>query len=273
MIKQYSSAGDRIVHLVLTANPKRPETEKARARIAEIAAAMGFSYTLYNGEETDVPPNTDAFVVIGGDGSLIRVAHVTCKRGLPLIGVHCGRVGFLTELNESEIEMALSRLRAGDYAVSTRVMLDVRVNNGEPVPCLNDVLVFKHSFSGVTQLDFSVDANPVGTLFGDGVVVATPTGATGYSLSAGGPIVADGLDAMLITPICPHTLHIRPIVASINSTITIRLSEACFVAADGDRIAELKKGDLVTVTRSSYVTKILTFGDRNPFRLISEKLS
>ena len=110
-------------------------------------------------------------------------------------------------------------------------------------------------------------------MFGDGIVVATPTGATAYSLSAGGPIVANGLDAMIVTPICPHTLHFRPIVASMDATIRIRSSERSFVATDGDRIAELESGDSVSITKSSYVTKLLTFGDRNPFRLISEKLS
>lgn len=272
MIKHYSSAGEHIVQLVLTANPKRPETEKARVRIAKIADSMGFSYTFHDGEDSGIPIDADAFVVIGGDGSLIRVAHTACRYDIPIIGVHCGRVGFLTELNEEEIGPALSRFREGDYSVSLRSMLDLKVNDGEPVPCLNDVLVYKHSFSGVTQLDISINHDTVGTFFGDGIVVATPTGATGYSLSAGGPVAASGLEAMIITPICPHTLHFRPIVAPIDATVTIRSSEKSFVAGDGDRVAELDPGDTVTVAKSPCTTRILTFGDRNPFRLISEKL-
>ena len=133
--------------------------------------------------------------------------------------------------------------------------------------------MFKSSFSGVAQLDFAIDGNRVGALFGDGIVVATPTGATGYSLSAGGPIVANGLDAMLITPICPHTLHIRPVVASMDSVVEISVSDNCFVASDGDEIAKLQKGDVLSITRSCDTTRILSFTDRNPFRLIAEKLT
>lgn len=261
------------MHLVLASNPKRPDTEEARARIAKVADSMGFSCSLYDGDMAKISPKADAFIVIGGDGSLIRVAHAACRADVPIIGIHCGRVGFLTEFRESDIENVLTRFRIGDYAISARSMLDVRVNKETPVPCLNDILVYKHSFSGVTELAVAIDENSVGTLFGDGIVVATPTGATGYSLSAGGPIVANGLDAMLITPICPHTLHIRPIVASMDSVFSVRTFEKSFVAADGDIIAELKTGDLVTVTRSAYITKLVTFGNRNTFNLISEKLS
>lgn len=259
------------MHLVLTANPKRPDTLTARDRIASTAEKAGFQCTYYDGEAT-LPLNADYMLVIGGDGSLIRAAHVASRCSIPLIGVHCGRVGFLTELTETDLPMALRALQDGMFTITDRSMIAVSVNNGEAVSCLNDVLVYKHSFSGVTQLDFAVDNNSVGTLFGDGIVIATPTGATGYSLSAGGPIVADGLDAMLVTPICPHTLHIRPIVASMDSIVTIRVSDNCFVAADGDHIAELQKGDTVCITRSPFTTKLLTFGDRNPFRLITEKL-
>lgn len=260
------------MRLVLTANPKRPETERARVRIARIADSMGFSYVFYNGEENWIPGDADAFVVIGGDGSLIRVAHIACRYDIPIIGVHCGRVGFLTELNEDEIETALKRFQQGDYRISYRTMLDLHVNGEKLGTCLNDVLVYKHSFSGVTQLEISIDHDAVGTFFGDGIVIATPTGATGYSLSAGGPVAASGLEAMIITPICPHTLHFRPVVAPISAAVTVHSSEKSFVAADGDRVAELNPGDIVTISKALCKTRILTLGDRNPFRLISEKL-
>ncbi len=261
------------MHLVLTANPNRPDTALVRARISKVAEQHGFTYSLYDDDNPVVPDETDVIIVIGGDGSLIRIAHVACVRNIPMIGVHAGRVGFLTELTEKDVPAALERLKTGDYKVSTRSMLDVRINGGKSYQCLNDILVYKDSFSGVVQMDFSIDEYHAGNMFCDGLIVATPTGATGYSLSAGGPIVADGLEAMLITPICPHTLHIRPIISAMESVVSIRLAEDGFAAADGDRIAKLKKGDIVTVTRSVYSTTILTFGERNPFRLIREKLS
>ena len=260
------------MHLVLASNPKRPETEGVRERVAFMAKKAGFTYSIFDGSEASVPKNSDLFVVLGGAGSFLRVAHIAARLYIPLIGVHCGRVGFLTELTEEDVPEILERIKACDYDICERAMLDVRVDGGEPFTCLNDVLVFKNSFSGVSQLGISVDRCSAGTVFGDGIVVATPTGATGYSLSAGGPIVADGLDAMLITPICPHTLHIRPIVTSLDSVVKLYAYDDCAVAVDGDLVTEMQKGSAVTVTRSQYVTKILTFGDRNPFRLISEKL-
>ena len=261
------------MQLVLIANAQRPETQSTADHVRRMAEQAGVLCTVMDGSESELPNGTDGIVVVGGDGSLIRAAHLACRHDVPLMGVHCGRVGFLTELTEETFPAALNRLLAGDCSETVRSMLDVRINGGEPVPCLNDVLVFKHSFSGVSQLEFAIDGAPVGTLFGDGIVIATPTGATGYSLSAGGPIVANGLDAMLITPICPHTLHIRPIVASMDSTVTVSVSDNCFVASDGDPVAELQKGDMLSVTRSCYTTRILTFEQRNPFRLIAEKLT
>ena len=261
------------MRFVLIANSERAETQKAAGRVQELANRAGVSCRILENDSSTIPQDTDAIVVVGGDGTLIRAAHLACRYDIPMMGVHCGRVGFLTELNEETFPEAVARFRAGDYRESVRSMLDVSINGAEPVPCLNDVLVFKSSFSGVAQLDFSVDADRVGTLFGDGIVIATPTGATGYSLSAGGPILAPGLDAMLITPICPHTLHMRPIAASLDSTIRVSVSDNCFVASDGDEIAKLQKGDVISVTRSRYRTRILTFENRNPFRLIAEKLT
>ena len=261
------------MRLGLIANPKRPETIEARERVFKIAEQMGFRCSASDDTAEILSDDPDVLVVIGGDGSVIRAAHIACRKNIPLLGLHFGRVGFLTELSEETFPDALMRLKTGDYRETVRTMLDVRVNDGEARQCLNDVLVYKHSFSGVTQMYLSVDRNAIGTLFGDGVVIATPTGATGYSLSARGPIVADGLEAMLLTPICPHTLHMRPVVASMDSTIKVTVSDNCFVAADGDMIAKLNRGDVLLVSRSDSVTRILTFTERNPFRLLAEKLS
>ena len=259
------------MQFVLIQNPEREQSVRTAERVRAIAEAKGVTCMLSEGG--GIPAGTDALVVAGGDGTLIRAAHLACRYDIPLMGVHCGRVGFLTELTEDDFAEAVDRMRTGDYTESVRGMLDVSINGAEPVPCLNDVLVFKSSFSGVAQLDFSVNDDRVGTLFGDGLVIATPTGSTGYSLSAGGPILSAGLDAMLITPICPHTLHMRPVVASMNARVTVYISDNCFVASDGDEIAQLKKGDVLTITRSPYRTRILTFEKRNPFRLIAEKLT
>jgi NAD+ kinase len=152
-------------------------------------------------------------------------------------------------------------------------MLSVSVNEQPARNCFNDLLVYKHSFSGVVQISLEINGQQAGDLFGDGLVIATPTGTTGYSLSAGGPILSDGLEAMVVTPICAHTLQFRPVVCSMDSTVTITMDGKGYLAADGDRFRSVVRGDRITVTRSERVTKLMTFKKRNLFRLISEKLT
>ena len=152
-------------------------------------------------------------------------------------------------------------------------MLSVGVNGEATRDCFNDLLVYKRSFSGVVQISLEINGQGTGDLFGDGLVVATSTGTTGYSLSAGGPIVADGLEAMVVTPICAHTLHFRPVVCSMDSSVTITMDGKGYLAADGDRFRAVSKGDCIRVTRSERVTKLMKFQNRNLFYLISEKLT
>jgi NAD+ kinase len=212
-------------------------------------------------------------VAVGGDGNFIRTAHIACERDLGLFGVNCGHVGFLTEWIEDEFPKALEMLKNGDFRVREIPMLSARVNDEAPRDCFNDLLVYKQSFSGVAKIALEIDGQPVGTLNGDGIIVATAVGATGYSLSAGGPIVADGLNAMLLTPICAHTLHFRPVVASVDSVVTMRMDDGGFLASDGDLFCSVKSGDCITVTRSEHCVRLLEFRKRNLFRLISEKLN
>ena len=261
------------MHLVFSANPNRHDTVAAARRMMAQAQQQGFDGTLMMGADDAFPKDAEAIVAVGGDVNFIRTAHLACAHGVPLFGVNCGRVGFLTEQTEATFSDALHSLKTGAYTIVRHTLLACRINDGAPSLCLNDLLIYKHSFSGVVRIDFSVDEHAVGELYGDGLIVATPLGATGYSLSAGGPIVADGLACMTITPICPHTLHIRPIVASMDSTVVLSVSDRGFVAADGDRIAEVGAGDRITITRADAAVSVLTFGKRNVFRLISEKLS
>lgn len=259
------------MHLIIAANPNRSDTMDLGNRLKALAQERGFSVSLHH--DGEIVPQADAIAVVGGDGSLIRMARVAVEHHIPIFGVHAGRVGFLTEVSRDSFAEALARLERGAYQVEQTAMLSCRVNGGDEHLCLNDVLIYKHSFSGVAQMTFFIDQDEVGTLFGDGIVISTPTGATGYSLSAGGPIVASGMDAMLITPICPHTLHIRPIVAAMDSVVRLTVADNGFVAADGERIMTVNKGDEVTVTRAKQTVPLLTFEKRNRFRLISQKLT
>lgn len=261
------------MHLAFAAHAKNAATASACRRLMTEAESQGFSCTLTDGTDLADPAQNTVIVAVGGDGNFIRTAQITCKHGLPLFGVNCGRVGFLTEWTAEAFPDALRMLKDGAYSIEHRSMLSVSVN-GEPVrDCFNDLLVYKHSFSGVVKISLTVDGQETGDLFGDGLVIATSTGATGYSLSAGGPIVFDGLEAMVVTPICAHTLHFRPVVCSMDSTVSITMDGKGCLAADGDRFRAVSRGDVITITRSGRFTDVMTFRNRNLFRLISEKLT
>ena len=260
------------MELLFASNPQRPQTAGVMHRLMEKAAAMG-CFCCVADQARDEQPYGDAMVVIGGDGSLIHNAGWASRSGVPLLGVHSGRVGFLAETDEPHFEDALARLVRGEYLVEHRSMLSCTVNGGEPYHCLNDFLVFKHSFSGVAQIEVLIDGLTAGTVFGDGVVVATPTGATAYSLSAGGPILAVGHEAMVITPICSHTLYMRPVVADMSAVVTMRILDRGVVAADGERVCELKGGDTVSVTRSSRTVGFIRLEQANLYQRIREKLT
>ena len=215
----------------------------------------------------------DLLVVAGGDGTVLRYADCASSREIPVLGVHFGRVGFLSEILFDSFEEALDRLMTGRFGIEERMMLRCTINNDLTVHCLNDILVFKHSFSGTVQIDVTIDGKPVGTVFCDGILAATPTGSTAYSLSAGGPVVAPGLDAILVTSVCSHTLHMRPIVASADSTIEFKVAQNGFVASDGIKVREVQNEDVIRVRRSERKTRFIRFGDTNLFGLIHEKLS
>lgn len=260
------------MHLVFAVHAGKASLAAVCGRLIALAEAEGVSCSLLDRDGSFPQAKDTAIVAVGGDGNFIRTAQIACRRQVPLFGVNCGRIGFLTEWTEDSFPEALRMLKEGAYTVEQRSMLSVSVNDFHQRDCFNDLLVYKHSFSGVMNISLEINGQEAGDLFGDGLVVATSNGATGYSLSAGGPIVADGLEAMLVTPICAHTLHFRPVVCSMDSSVTITMDGRGVLAADGDRFCSVSKGDRITVTRSEQVTKLMTFKKRNLFRLISEKL-
>lgn len=211
-------------------------------------------------------------IVIGGDGSILRYAQEASAAGIPILGVNVGRIGFLAEVASDQIEPMLTALKQKQYRIEKRMMLSCSVNNGEPHHCLNDVLVFKRSFSGVTQLKVSIDGKSLGSCFCDGMIASTPTGSTGYCLSAGGPVLVPEMSAIALTPVCSHTLHFRPTVAGAEAKILFTLEADGIVSLDGVHTTKLSKGDTVSVTGSERVTRFVRFADNNIFQLIADKL-
>ena len=258
-----------------SANPLKEGALQTRDSLLRLTAERGIGHVLITDAAALLqdPHPVDILVVVGGDGSLLRYADAASSLKIPLLGVNLGRIGFLSELSEQAFPDALDRLLEGAYTIERRMMLRCTINEEAPLYCLNDIVVFKRTFSGVTEINIQINGAEVGTVFCDGVIAATPTGSTAYSLSAGGSILADGLDAISVTTVCPHTLHIRPIVTAADADIRFSVADSGIVSVDGMRIHEVHRGDSIRVTGASRTTDFIRFGKSDLFRLIHEKLS
>ena len=260
------------MYLFFAANPKKPATFDARKRLMDAASGYGFLCAELE-ERGSGPEEEGVIIVIGGDGSIIRQVPVALASHMPILGIHYGRVGFLTELTEEGFLSSLPRLKAGDYRLEHRGMLDCQVSAGRVYRCLNDAVLYKLSFSGVTDIDVRIDGKSAWTVSADGVMVSTPTGSTGYNLSAGGPIVPEGLDAMVITPICPHKLHVRPIVVRSDTEVELVEHDDGMAAMDGQRVCRVAKGESLKITGSKESVSFIRFQQMDLYSRIQERLT
>lgn len=223
----------------------------------------------------DVPAASDLVVVLGGDGTLLSVAHHAARAGVPVMGVNLGRLGFLTEIPVSEATLTLDDLLAGDASlISPRWLLEARAA-GAVSYCLNDVVVTKGAVARMIELTIGIDGKEVATLKADGLIVSTPTGSTAYSLSAGGPIVHPLVPAFVLTPICPHTLSFRPLAVPSTSTVSVRLltgGEEVHLTLDGQRGGVLVGNDVIDIRKSPVELQLVTSPRRNYYDLVKEKL-
>lgn len=223
---------------------------------------------------------SDALICFGGDGTILHASKAASKVGIPILGVNIGTVGFMAELESSEISL-LSKLASDDYILDERMMLHVQVfRDGKEVLsdiALNDAVITKGAVARVIQTAIRCDDSEVMNFSGDGVIISTPTGSTAYSLSAGGPIVEPAADSILITPICAHIMYSRGIVVSPNRRIDVsvgRISRRnAFLSVDGGRAFRIVAGDRICITQSPTKTKLLKLKDNSFFDLIKMKLN
>lgn len=217
----------------------------------------------------------DLMMVLGGDGTFLHAFEAALPRDIPMLGVNLGRVGFLSEIQPGRLEEDVELLAAGRYGIESRMLLEVRTASGQAAFALNEV-AFNRSDSSVGVLSLSVSANGgvVDRFSGDGLIVATPTGSTAYSMAAGGPIVAPGMDCMLLTPICPHTLAARPIVISDRQVVTVSIlgdKRRARVIVDGRHV--IAPDDGVTVRRADRNIRFVRLRPHSFFELLRGKLS
>jgi NAD+ kinase len=226
-------------------------------------------------ERAAIAAASDLVIVLGGDGTLLSVAHEAARAGVPVMGVNLGRLGFLTEIPVGEAVPTLERFLAGETdLVSPRWLLEGRTAK-ETSFCLNDLVVTKGAVARMIELAIAIDGRDVATLKADGLIVSTPTGSTAYSLSAGGPILHPRVPAILLTPICPHTLSFRPLAVPASSTVAVRLltgGEEVHLTFDGQRGGAFVRDDVVEVRRAPFELRLVTSPRRGYYDLVKEKL-
>lgn len=221
--------------------------------------------------------DVDVVLTLGGDGTLLRGARMAGPRRVPLVGCNLGRLGFLTTGSLDELEGIVDRTVSGDFQLEERVALDVRVGRGgESYYALNDAVVHKTGFARLITMRVYLGGEEVGQYSGDGIVISTATGSTAYSLSAGGPIMHPSLDALLATPICPHTLAVRPLVIPGDSRVTVEVvtegDEETVVTVDGQVGSRMELGEEVEVQAAEEPLRLVRFAGDDFFNVLRRKL-
>ena len=223
-------------------------------------------------------PGADMLICFGGDGTLLHTAKTATRHGIPVLGVNIGTMGFMAELESGELS-ELARIAADDYTIDNRMMLDVTVHRARDIIfhdlCLNDVAITKGAVARIVHLQVKCDGVQAMECGGDGMIIATPTGSTAYSLSAGGPIVEPDAHSILITPICAHDVASRCIVVSDKRTVSVTMTQNArrnaYLSVDGGRTLRMNMGDVATIRKSNLHTKLVRLKERSFFDVVNMK--
>lgn len=283
--------------VILSPNPYRDHGLKAAQSAKEILENCGVEvavclpFDLDESSRVPVPAGVelktlqdeldgvDVFVCFGGDGTILHAARDASPRGIPILGVNLGSVGFMAELEQNELSL-LTRLPERKYQIERRMMLDVSVRReGKCVfkeTALNDAVIVKGSVARMLELEVTGDRTTISTFSGDGVVIATPTGSTAYCMAAGGPIVEPTSENTIMAPICAHSLHAKPFVLDSRRTVGIRIApgsrRTAYLSVDGGRAFKIQPGDWVECRKSSQHTQLIRLTGRSFYEQINKKL-
>ena len=268
-------------------NEKKDVSLIHTSRICEIlykngvTAYVGFDcegITRYARYSDDLYTNTDAVIVLGGDGTILREAVICAKMNIPVMGVNLGRVGFMTETELDNVEENIKRLIVGDYEIQERMMMSIELVNKGRVNkylALNDLVVSKPD-AQMINVNIFADGEKITEYIADGTIISTPTGSTGYSLSAGGPVADPMCEMFLATPVCAHTLLARPAVMSAKKEITVTLFEGANkladVTVDGVVVGRLEVGDSAVIKKANEKFRLIKFKKQSFYDIMTAKL-
>lgn len=282
-------------HFFVITNPSKDEDLKTTKQIEKILTDAGCECIVQvrsgSGEKewtyTDasgIPKQTECILVLGGDGTLIEAARDTIELDIPLLGINLGSLGFLTGVEKTGISQALMLLRKDKYELESRMMLSGQIYRDgictESSHALNDIVITRSGSLQIVYFDLYVNGQFLKGYHADGVIVSTPTGSTGYNMSAGGPIVEPGAKLIVVTPICPHTLNTRSVVFSPEDEIVIQMTAGkkdaplrAEVDFDGGHFMPLREGDRIVITKSEKTTDIIRLSDVSFLEALHKKMS
>lgn len=223
-------------------------------------------------------PNAQMLICFGGDGTILHTAKAAARKGIPILGVNIGTMGFMAELETSELDM-LARVATGDYTVDSRMMLDVTIQRDRDIIyhdiCLNDVAITKGTVARIVHLEVKCDDVSAMECDGDGIIIATPTGSTAYSLSAGGPIVEPDARNIIITPVCAHDMISRSMVVSDKRKLTVQMIQNvrrnAYLSVDGGKAIRMNMGDTAIIKKSNLETKLVRLNERSFYEVLNTK--
>ena len=280
--------------MILTPNPYRDKdfdtVRQARNILRECGVEVKICLPFEVDKSFDLPKDlyfsrldrelqtSDLIICFGGDGTILHMAKTATRAGIPILGVNIGTLGFMAELENTELDQ-LKRIASGNFTIDSRMMLDVTVHRDRDIIfhdiCLNDVVITKGAVARIVHLNVACDGVQAMECGGDGIIVATPTGSTAYSLSAGGPIVEPEANSIIVTPICAHDVASRCMVASENRVITVGLTKNArrnaFLSVDGGKALRLNMGDVATIRKSRLQTKLIRLKDRSFYDVVNSK--
>jgi NAD+ kinase len=270
----------------LIANPQKPFAKKVVVDLIEFlvknkitpllekSAAEAINHTRYSTIEKTIVNSSDLIVALGGDGTMLRAARLVSSKGLPIMGINLGGLGFLTEFSADEAKKAVTDFLNKNCREEERMVLSVS-HKRTKFFALNDCAINMGQDYRTIEIILSTDHEFICKLVADGVVIATPTGSTAYSLSAGGPIVFPTMDAILITPLSPHVLSGRPLIIPSSEMITLELgkrSERAMLTIDGQEQREIKCGEKITITKADYSIRLIAPKDKSYYEILRTKM-
>ncbi|MBN2188363.1 MAG: NAD(+)/NADH kinase [Chitinispirillaceae bacterium] len=231
------------------------------------------------GDEQSLLSSSDAVISVGGDGTFLSVAHLCRFTQKPVIGINLGGLGFLTDIGPENLEQSLLKIREGKYSIISRMVLEACVKRGDTALCsfnaLNDIFINRINIPKLASISAWCGSDFIADFRADGIIIATPSGSTAYSLSCGGPIVDPDVKALLLTPICPHSLNERPLVLPADKSVRLRINEKnpdLLLSADGLESLKLQSGDEVTVSYGGASTNLIQLAEQSYFSLLRSKL-